>query len=273
MQGQRTKSKSRLLHWQAERTRLQAKLGQVQAELTRLQTENARLRAKEGQWQAERKQWEAKEAQWQAERKQWTQQLEAAQEEGQQSRRSLGLNSSNSGKPPSSDGLAKPPASQRTRSQRRRTGRRSGGQKGHRGTTLHQTDNPDRIQEHFPQACRGCGKALRRADVDGEAKRRQVFDLPEPKPEVTEHRALACRCRRCGLSTRAAFPEDVTAPVQYGPRLAATAIYLQNAHFVPEERLTQILRDLCGVSLCPGTLNAHCTSNRNSGEEGLGVGG
>ncbi len=269
MQGQRTKSKSRLLHWQAERTRLQAKLGQVQAELTRwqakttqLQTENSRLQAKdaqwqakEGEWQAERKQWQAKEAQWQAERMQLTQQLEAAQEEGQQSRRSLGLNSSNSGKPPSSDGLAKPPASQRTRSQRRRSGRRSGGQKGHRGTTLHQTDNPDRIQEHFPQACGRCGKALRRADVDGEAKRRQVFDLPEPKPEVTEHRALACRCRRCGLSTRAAFPEDVTAPVQYGPRLVATAIYLQNAHFLPEERLTQLLRDLCGVSLCPGTLN------------------
>ncbi len=255
MQGQRTKSKSRLLRWQAERTRLQAKLGQVQAELTRLQTENARSQTENARLQAKDVQWQAKEAQWQAERKQWTQQLEAAQEDGQQSWRSLGLNSSNSGKPPSSDGLAKPPAHQRTRSQRRRTGRRSGGQKGHRGTTLHQTDNPDRIQEHFPQACCGCGKALRRADVDGEAKRRQVFDLPEPKPEVTEHRALACRCRRCGLSTRAAFPEDVTAPVQYGPRLVATAIYLQNAHFVPEERLTQILRDLCGVSLCPGTLN------------------
>ncbi len=82
MQGQRTKSKSRLLHWQAERTRLQAKLGQLQAE-----------------------------------RKQLMQQLESAQEEGQQSRRSLDLNSSNSGKPPSSDGPAKPPASQRTRSQ------------------------------------------------------------------------------------------------------------------------------------------------------------
>ncbi len=262
MQGQRTKSKSRLLHWQAESTRLQAKLGHLQAEVTRLQakttqlqTENSRLQTENSRLQAKDAQWQAKEAQWQAERKQWTQQLEAAQEEEQQSRRSLGLNSSNSGKPPSSDGLAKPPASQRTRSQRRRTGRRSGGQKGHRGTTLRQTDNPDRIQEHFPQACRGCGKALRRADVDGEAKRRQVFDLPEPKPEVTEHRALACRCRRCGLSTRAAFPEDVTAPVQYGPRLAATAIYLQNAHFLPEERLTQLLRDLFGVSLCPGTLN------------------
>ncbi len=90
------------------------------------------------------------------------------------------------------------------------------------------------------------------ADEDGEAKRRQVYDLPEPKPEGTEHRALACRCR---LSTRAAFPEDVTAPVQYGPRLAATAIYLQNAQFLPEERLTQLRRDLFGVSLCSGTLN------------------
>ncbi len=248
MQGQRTQSQSRLLHWQAERTRLQAELGQSQAEVTRLQ-------AKITQLQTENTRLQAKDAQWQAERKPWTQQLEAAQGEGQQSQRSLGLNSSNSGKPPSSDGPAKPPASQRTRSQRRRTGRRSGGQKGHRGTTLRQTDHPDRIQEHFPPACRRCGQALRRAEVDGEAKRRQVFDLPEPKPEGTEHRALACRCRRCGLSTRAAFPEHVTAPVQSGPRLAATAIYWQNAHFLPEERLTQLLRDLCGVSLCPGTLN------------------
>ncbi len=252
MQGQRTKSKSRLLHWQAKTTPLQTENARLQTENARLQTENARLQAKDARLQAKDAQRQAKEGQWQAERKQLTQQLEAAQGEGQQPRRSLGLNSSNSGTPPSSDGPAKPPANQRTRSQRRRSGRRSGGQRGHRGTTLRQTDNPDRIQKHFPKACRRCGKALRQANEDGEAKRRQVFDLPEPKPEVTEHRALACRCR---LSTRAAFPEDVTAPGQYGPRLAATAIYLQNAYFLPEERLNQFLRDLCGVSLCPGTLN------------------
>ncbi len=102
--------------------------------------------------------------------------------------------------------------------------RRSGDQSGHLGTKLRQTDKPNRIQEHWPTACRQGAEALVPADVDDRPQRRQVYDLPEPKPEGTEHRAFACRCRRCALSTRAAFPEGVTVPVQYGPRLAATAL-------------------------------------------------
>ena len=84
--------------------------------------------------------------------------------------------------------------------------------------------------------------------------RRQVFDWPPPRWEVTEHRAQACRCGSCGQLTRAAFPAGVNAPVQYGPRLAATAVYLQNAHFLPEERLAEIFRDLHGVRVCAATL-------------------
>ncbi len=89
-------------------------------------------------------------------------------------------------------------------------------------------------------------------DVDGSPKRRQAYDLPEPKPKVTEHRAWTCRCAR---STLAAFPEDVTVPVQYGPRMLAPAVYLRDAQFLPEERLTKLLQDVLGVSLCSGTLN------------------
>src|SRR4051812_11188324 len=62
---------------------------------------------------------------------------------------------------------------------------------------------------------------------------RQVFDLPEPQPLiVTEHRAYRCRCGRCGGETRALFPEGVTAPVQYGPRLLA--VYLLHYQLLPE---------------------------------------
>src|SRR5450432_527343 len=72
--------------------------------------------------------------------------------------RQLGLNSSNSGKPPSSDGLKKKPV--RVASLRERSGRKSGGQKGHPGKTLSRTDTPDATIDHFPETCPECGGPL-----------------------------------------------------------------------------------------------------------------
>jgi transposase len=64
---------------------------------------------------------------------------------------------------------------------------------------------------------------------------RQVFDLPEPTPLiVTEHRAHDCRCIICGTQTRAAFPDGVTAPVQYGKRIGAFVLYLLHYQLLPE---------------------------------------
>jgi transposase len=84
---------------------------------------------------------------------------------------------------------------------------------------------------------------------------RQVFDLPEPQPLiVTEHRAHACLCGRCGTETRAAFPEDVTAPVQYGARLAAVVVYLLHYQLLPEKRLAALMADLFGVRLVTATI-------------------
>ena len=111
----------------------------------------------------------------------------------EQLERQIGLNSSNSGKPPSSDGPGKPSAEQRTRSTRGRSGKRSGGQPGHRGATLQRTETPDRVQDHLPTRCDGCGAVLSAADTVGTPVARQVFDLPEPQPlEVTEHWGWAC---------------------------------------------------------------------------------
>lgn len=177
------------------------------------------------------------------------------QQQVEELRRQLGLNSSNSGKPPSSDGPAKPPARRRTRSRRRRSGKRPGGQPGHKGATLRQTDTPDRVEVHLPSHCADCGAPLSDSDKEGEPIRRQVFDLPPPPPpEVTEHQAHACRCAACGGLTRAEFPEGVAGPVQYGPRVAAIAVYLTNAHFLPEQRLAEVLGDLFQVRICTATL-------------------
>ena len=166
--------------------------------------------------------------------------------------RQLGLNSGNSGKPPSSDGLKKNPV--RVKSLRERSGKKTGGQKGHPGRTLSRTEDPDATVDHFPATCAGCGTALNEGMTTGHTAR-QVFDLPEPQPlVVTEHRAHACLCGKCGAETRAAFPEDVTAPVQYGARLAAVVVYLLHYQLLPEKRLAALMADLFGVHLVTATI-------------------
>lgn len=168
--------------------------------------------------------------------------------------RRLGLNSSNSGKPPSSDGLHKPKREPRTRSLRETSGKPPGGQKGHPGETLRQVAEPNHTINHVPAACPACGAALTIAMSIGYGAR-QVFDLPEPQPLiVTEHRAHTCRCGRCGAQARTAFPDGVTAPVQYGPRIAAIVVYLLHAQMLPEDRLAKAMADLFGVSLVAATL-------------------
>src|SRR5690349_9559910 len=102
--------------------------------------------------------------------------------------RRLGLNSRNSGKPPSSDGLKKPP---RVSSLREPSGKTTGGQTGHPGKTLRRTETPDATINHYPTACAACGAPLTEAMAIDHITR-QVFDLPEPKPLiVTAHMAAA----------------------------------------------------------------------------------
>lgn len=165
--------------------------------------------------------------------------------------RQLGLNSGNSGKPPSSDGLKKPT---RTKSLRASSDKKPGGQPGHKGETLCQVAEPRVIVDHYPEHCHGCGAPLTQ-DMATAYQARQVFDLPEPQPlEVTEHRAHACRCKQCGESTPAVFPEGVTAPVQYGARIAAWMVYLLNYQLIPEDRLVELMSDLLGVKLAAATI-------------------
>ena len=159
----------------------------------------------------------------------------------------LKLSSSNSSKPPSSDGLAKPAP----RSLRGRSGRGPGRPKGQDGVTLERVADPD-VVVHRPGVCAGCGTSL--ADATEVAMTwRQVIDLPEPKPQVTEHRMLTLACV-CGHHTTAVAPPEATAPVVYGPRLAGIGVYLLHGQFLSVSRTAVAIRDLFGVPVAVGTV-------------------
>jgi len=162
------------------------------------------------------------------------------------------VNPRNSSRPPSSEGYDKPPP----RSQRRSSGRRPGKQDGDPGTTLRQRTDPDRVVEHVPGQCGGCGSGLADAPVVS-SERRQVFDLPAVALTVTEHRVEHRRCG-CGHITMATatdgVPAGVGAPVQYGPGVRAVAVYLVAGQHLPLARAAQTLADLLAAPVSVGTV-------------------
>lgn len=177
-------------------------------------------------------------------------QNKALLERVEQLERQVGLNSSNSSKPPSSEGLGKPV---RTKSMRKKAVRSVGGQKGHPGKTLCQKEVPDKVVHHHAAVCVHCGIALGKTKGI-RYRRRQVFDVVKPGVEVTEHRSHVSRCLVCGKETEAIFPTDVQAPVQYGKRVRSLAVYLQHGHFIPEDRLSMLFEEALGVQICAATL-------------------
>lgn len=163
----------------------------------------------------------------------------------------LNKNSSNSSKPPSSDGLSKP---SRTSSLRENGKNKSGGQPGHKGETLKQTEAPDIIKKHVLTTCPDCQHSLLSSPLHGMVKR-QVFDIPPPKIEVTEHQAEVKYCECCNKTITAAFPAGVLAPVQYGEVIRSWSVYYQYQHFIPEDRLQQLFSDLYEIQLATATLS------------------
>jgi transposase len=168
-------------------TRLKAQVGKLQAEVSELHGRNFQL----GRRNAE---------------------LEAL----------VSKDSHNSSRPPSTD----PPWAKRTRSLRRPSGRRPGGQAGHQGETLRLSAHPTRVVEHRPSTCRHCHAAL----ADGRVvrhSRQQVIEVVPARLRVIEHRVALLRCSACGRTTQGEFPGSIRSGVQYGPGVKARVLYLQ----------------------------------------------
>lgn len=193
------------------------------------------------------------------------QQLVELTAENQKLKDQIAKNSRNSSKPPSSDGYEKP----QPKSLRRKRGRKSGGQKGHPGSTLKASEHPDHIIEHEITTCLNCGESLESSTSDDDEVR-QVIDVEPIKPSVTEHRAKIRQCLACGFVNKATFPEGVTQPVQYGNQIRSWVIYFNHYQLLPYKRLQEMMKDVFGVALSQGTisnLQKHCHTQLGAFEQ------
>ena len=154
-------------------------------------------------------------------------------------RAQMSKDSHNSSKPPSSDGLKKPaPRSLRVQGQHP-----LGGQPGHEGDTLQLVAEPDQVTLHPAPRCPHCQSDLS-AQAPVRHEKRQVFDIPLVRLEVTEHQAEVKQCPCCGAEVKGSFPPDVSRAAQYGPRVKAQAGYLTNYHFIPLARTHELLTEI-----------------------------
>lgn len=166
--------------------------------------------------------------------------------------------SHNSSKPPSSDGLAK-----KTVSLRESSGKPVGGQVGHKGSNLKQVAQATEVINHpLPSHCLRCQQPVPQ-DAGHVVERRQILDVPVTACQVIEHRVLEYVCQ-CGQSHTSAFPEKVTEAVQYGPNLRALAVHLTQGQLLPFARAAQLIHDLYGIAVSPGTLVAWVAEASNA---------
>jgi transposase len=163
----------------------------------------------------------------------------------------LNQNSRNSSKPPSTDFSVKEKPNPKSR--REKSGKKPGGQEGHSGTTLNMVNDPDEVIEHSLSCCEECGCTLESIEVEAYEKR-QIFDIPPVNLIVTEHKSQIKTCPHCGKLNKAAFPESVKYPVQYGPNILASAIYCKNYQFIPYDRICEFFNDVMGIKICSATI-------------------
>ena len=167
-------------------------------------------------------------------------------QENAELRARLNQNSNNSSIPPSCERFDKP------KSLRGKTGRKQGGQPGHKGKTLRLSETPDIITLHKPCACNHCGSSLSGADVT-KYNSRQVVDV-EVRRIITEHRAITEQCSVCGKETTASFPQGVEHYLQYGPVFSAIMVCLNQGNYLPFDRLAKVSSDIFRISVSTGTL-------------------
>lgn len=156
-------------------------------------------------------------------------------------------NSRNSSIPPTQD----PNRPKTNQSLRIKSGKKPGGQEGHKGTTLDFSMSPTEVKDHYATICEKCGNKLSSALIL--SKKRQIIDIPPLLAEVIEHRTYSRACC-CGHCTNGSFPKGVKAPVSYGPGIEAFIAYLSVRQYVPIKRIEELLRQMFGLKISASTI-------------------
>lgn len=158
-------------------------------------------------------------------------------------------NSGNSSKPPSTE-IAPP---KRTKSLRKVTGRRPGGQPGHEGNNLKMVAGPDVIDKRIPSYCNACGSDLSGTPEAFKGKR-QLIDIPPIVPVVTEQQIYARTCA-CGHTTQGEYSNNANAQVGYGENIEAMVAYFHARQYLPVDRMKEMFSDLFGSSISTGGIS------------------
>lgn len=140
-----------------------------------------------------------------------------------------------------------------SQSLREKSGKKSGGQKGHEGHTLQLSDAPDEILHYTPDFCERCATPLASA-VSTLSERKQELVIPPIKVRCVEHRSYSITCR-CGYTNVGDMPAHLKGPIQYGTSVSATIAYLFAYQYLSYNRIKSALRDLFGISLSEGTID------------------
>src|SRR5712691_8552124 len=220
----------------------------IEEELVSLREEKKELREQLAQRDELIQQQQALLSQQNAVIQQHSEQMSNLSEQVKSLRDQLAKDSHNSHLPPSSDRFGRKPKSLRHKSEKP-----SGGQAGHPGASLLFSSTPDEITQLQVERCEACQQDLQAVAACGR-ERRQVLDLPLPRLLVREYQAEQKQCPACQQITIAAFPAGVQAPIQYGPHVGATAVYLVEQQLLPLARACEVMRDLLGVQMSEGTV-------------------
>ena len=155
-------------------------------------------------------------------------------------------NSSNSSVPPSQESIAAREL-RRTKSLRKPSGKPSGGQPGHKGSTLKSVTTPDRIIEHKPHYCKCCGRPLNAGFR--KIRTTQVIDI-KFIVETSEHQYYEKVCQ-CGCVNNCDAPN---CRIKYGDNIRALVTYLNVVQCIPFKRIAELISDLCGQKISEGTV-------------------
>lgn len=174
--------------------------------------------------------------------------VEKQQEEINQLKAIINKDSHNSNRPPSSDN----PFKKKTKSLRKKSGKKPGGQKGHKGSKLQKVSNPDKTEKVSHHDKCDCGKNLKNAKVI-EVITKQLFDLILSPLFVTEYRGEIKECN-CGKIHYPEFPKNIKNETQYGSNIKAFTVYLKQYGFISYDRISELFKDIFNIEISQGTL-------------------